>query len=44
MAEKSRKQILKELKMAEMEEGRSGLVDIFLKENPEKKPEKKDKK
>ncbi len=45
---KTREQILDSLKSADGEEGRTGLVDAFLKDNPEKpkakKVAKKDKK
>lgn len=37
---KTREQMLEMLKMAEMEEGRTGLVDAYLKEHPEPKKKK----
>ena len=47
MVKKTRETIIADLKAAEGEEGRTGLVEAYLKENPEKavkKEVKKDKK
>ncbi len=41
MSKKTREEIIESLKLAEMEEGRSGLVDEFLVKNPEAKKEAK---
>lgn len=41
---KTREETLEMLKMAEMEEGRTGLVDAFIAEEETKKPKKEDKK